>query len=78
MRWYNQNGLIEANEKYSIFEDGLGCFLVDINAAELCDAGEWKCVITCKDGLIGITTNVVELDGKHAVPVANVLGESLC
>uniref|UniRef100_A0A182XAB4 Ig-like domain-containing protein n=1 Tax=Anopheles quadriannulatus TaxID=34691 RepID=A0A182XAB4_ANOQN len=62
VRWYNQNGLIEANEKYSIFEDGLGCFLVDINAAELCDAGEWKCVITCKDGLIGITTNVVELD----------------
>uniref|UniRef100_A0A182MJT6 Ig-like domain-containing protein n=1 Tax=Anopheles culicifacies TaxID=139723 RepID=A0A182MJT6_9DIPT len=62
VRWYNQNGLIEANEKYSIFDDGLGCFLVDINAAELCDAGEWKCVITCKDGLIGITTNVVELD----------------
>uniref|UniRef100_A0A182PCJ4 Ig-like domain-containing protein n=1 Tax=Anopheles epiroticus TaxID=199890 RepID=A0A182PCJ4_9DIPT len=62
VRWYNQNGLIEANEKYSIFEDGLGCYLVDINAAELCDAGEWKCVITCKDGLIGITTNVVELD----------------
>ncbi|XP_035890611.1 uncharacterized protein LOC118502486 [Anopheles stephensi] len=62
VRWYNQNGLIEANEKYSIFDDGLGCFLVDISAAELCDAGEWKCVITCKDGLIGITTNVVELD----------------
>uniref|UniRef100_A0AAG5D040 Ig-like domain-containing protein n=1 Tax=Anopheles atroparvus TaxID=41427 RepID=A0AAG5D040_ANOAO len=62
VRWYNQSGLIEANEKYSMFEDGLGCFLVDINAAELCDAGEWKCVITCKDGLIGITTNVVELD----------------
>ncbi|XP_058119420.1 uncharacterized protein LOC131261405 [Anopheles coustani] len=62
VRWYNQSGLIEANEKYSMFEDGLGCFIVDINAAELCDAGEWKCVITCKDGLIGITTNVVELD----------------
>ncbi|XP_052863143.1 uncharacterized protein LOC128269779 [Anopheles cruzii] len=62
VRWYNQSGLIEANEKYSMFDDGLGCFLVDITAAELCDAGEWKCVITCKDGLIGITSNVVELD----------------
>ncbi|ETN63303.1 hypothetical protein AND_004966 [Anopheles darlingi] len=62
VRWYNQSGLIEGNDKYSMFEDGLGCFLVDITAAELCDAGEWKCVITCKDGLIGITTNIVELD----------------
>lgn len=62
--WYNQEGRVEpANgDKYRLFEDGLGVYMIEIKPSECCDEGEWKCVVTSNDGTVGISSCTVTMD----------------
>lgn len=46
-------------------EDGLGGYMVEIKPSESCDEGEWKCVVTSNDDIVGISTCMVYMDGKE-------------
>ncbi|TDG47021.1 hypothetical protein AWZ03_006458, partial [Drosophila navojoa] len=60
--WYNKDGRVETDERYKLIEDGLGVYMIEIKPSESCDAGDWKCVVTSFEGIVGISTCVVNMD----------------
>ncbi|KAI4493465.1 hypothetical protein M0804_001641 [Polistes exclamans] len=54
--WYNQEGRIDANEKYHVMEDGLGGYSIEVKLVEAMDEGEWKCVATSAQNVKQFTT----------------------
>ncbi|XP_053624068.1 titin homolog isoform X6 [Plodia interpunctella] len=60
--WYNKEGKVEPSERYHVLEDGVGGYLMEVQTAEWCDEGEWKCVATSAGGRVGITTCYVVMD----------------
>jgi len=62
--WYNKEGKIESNEKYRLIEDGLGTYMIEIKPSECCDEGDWKCVVTSNDDVVGISSCFVEMESE--------------
>ncbi|XP_043866600.1 titin isoform X5 [Drosophila mojavensis] len=60
--WYNKDGRVETDDRYKLIEDGLGVYMIEIKPSESCDAGDWKCVVTSFEGIVGISTCVVNMD----------------
>lgn len=60
--WFNQAGKIEANDKYILFEDGLGCYILEVKYSEISDEGTWKFIATSSDGSSSISTCNVSMD----------------
>ena len=61
--WYNSDGKVESDEKYRIMEDGIGTYMIEVKYSEACDSGEWKCVVTSSDGVMGVSSCTVDMDG---------------
>ena len=56
---------MESGGRYKVIEDGLGTYMLEVRPTECCDEGEWKCVVTSNDGVIGISSCTVSMDGKY-------------
>lgn len=67
--WYNKDGRVETDERYKLIEDGLGVYMIEIKPSESCDAGDWKCVVTSFEGIVGISTCVVNMDSELTVKI---------
>lgn len=55
---------METGGRYKVIEDGLGTYMIEVRPSESCDDGEWKCVVTSNEGVIGISTCNVGMDSK--------------
>lgn len=55
---------METGSRYKVIEDGLGTYMLEVRPSECCDEGDWKCVVTSNDGVIGITTCHVAMDSE--------------
>lgn len=56
---------METGGRYKVIEDGLGTYMLEVKPSESCDEGDWKCVVTSNEGVIGITTCNVGMDSKY-------------
>lgn len=65
MTWYNKEGKVESGGRYKVIEDGLGTYMLEVKPSESCDEGDWKCVVTSNEGVIGISTCRVAMDSKN-------------
>lgn len=55
---------MESGGRYKVIEDGLGTYMLEVRPSESCDEGEWKCVVTSSEGVIGISTATVAMDSE--------------
>lgn len=58
---------MDTGGRYKVIEDGLGTYMLEVRPSECCDEGEWKCVVTSNDGVIGISTCSVGMDSKFTL-----------
>lgn len=60
--WFNRDGKVEPNEKYALYEDGLGCYTLEVKSTEIADEGQWKFIATSVDGNSSISTCNVSME----------------
>lgn len=60
--WFNRDGKVEPNEKYALFEDGLGCYTLEVKCTDIADEGQWKFIATSVDGNSSISTCNVSME----------------